>query len=135
MPTKELTPDVSPRCIAPELRKSRKISTHIDVFSYGIVLLEILTGRTPGKVSGNDTTVVLQELVKAAIVEERLHDVLDLELLKPSICTPTENGLLEVKHSCQSYSLAGSAHSDHIILSNNVLLCIEFFHVYLKWST
>ncbi|KAG0626343.1 hypothetical protein M758_2G120100 [Ceratodon purpureus] len=82
-------------CIAPELRKSKKISTHIDVFSYGIVLLEILTGRTPGKVSRNDTTVVLQELVKAAIVEERLHDVLDLELLKPSICTPTENGLLE----------------------------------------
>lgn len=87
---------------APELRRSKKISTHIDVFSYGIVFLEILTGRKPGKQSGSDTIVVLQELVKAAIVGERLHDVLDLELLKSDMDMPTESGLLEVIYSCQS---------------------------------
>jgi serine/threonine protein kinase len=118
---------------APELRKSKKISTHIDVFSFGIILLEILTGRKPGKAPGSDTTVVLQELVKAAVEEERLHDVLDLELLKRSICTPTENGLLEVKYSCQSYTLAVSADSDHIIFKQcTIQLCVEFSHVYLK---
>lgn len=85
---------------APELRKLKKLSTYIDVFSYGIVLLEILTGQKPGKVTGSDTIVVLQELAEAAILGERLYDVLDLELLK---AMPAENGLLEVLHRILAY--------------------------------
>lgn len=87
------------------MRKSKKLSTQIDVFSYGVVLLEILTRQKPGRVPGTDRTVVLPELVKTAILEERTSDVLDLELLKPSMYTPTKNGLVEVKDTYQTKSI------------------------------
>lgn len=86
------------RYSAPELKKLKRTSTRTDVFSFGVILLEILTRRRPGKVPSTCTYIDLPAVVKAAIMEERLSDVLDGELLQPSICTPTENGLLQVNY-------------------------------------
>ncbi|KAG6428305.1 hypothetical protein SASPL_112556 [Salvia splendens] len=53
--------------IAPELAQSSRLSDKCDVYSYGVVLLEIVTGRKPvGKEAANEV-VVLREYVRGLV--------------------------------------------------------------------
>ncbi|XP_062210949.1 probable leucine-rich repeat receptor-like protein kinase IMK3 [Phragmites australis] len=64
---------------APELSKLKKANTKTDIYSLGVVILELLTGKSPG-----DTTngLDLPQWVASVVEEEWTNEVFDLELMK-----------------------------------------------------
>ncbi|KAG2552613.1 probably inactive leucine-rich repeat receptor-like protein kinase IMK2 [Panicum virgatum] len=64
---------------APELSKLKKANTKTDIYSLGVVMLEFLTGKSPG-----DTTngLDLPQWVASVVEEEWTNEVFDLELMK-----------------------------------------------------
>ncbi|CAI9776631.1 unnamed protein product [Fraxinus pennsylvanica] len=78
---------------APELQKMKKCNSRTDVYAYGILLLEILLGKRPGKNGVNGEFVDLPSLVKVAVLEEATMEVFDVELLKATK-NPMEEGLV-----------------------------------------
>ncbi|WZY84351.1 hypothetical protein YC2023_030735 [Brassica napus] len=79
---------------APELHKMKKCNPRSDVYAFGILLLEILMGKKPGKSGRNGGEYVdLPSLVKAAVLEETTMEVFDLEAMK-GIRSPIEEGLV-----------------------------------------
>ncbi|XXG90577.1 hypothetical protein AAC387_Pa12g2310 [Persea americana] len=79
---------------APELSKMKKCNSRTDVYAFGILLLEILLGKKPGKDSRSGEFVDLPSLVKVAVLEETTMEVFDLEVLK-GIRSPMEDGLVQ----------------------------------------
>uniref|UniRef100_A0A0D6R672 Protein kinase domain-containing protein n=1 Tax=Araucaria cunninghamii TaxID=56994 RepID=A0A0D6R672_ARACU len=80
---------------APELQKMKKANTKTDIYNFGILLLEILMGKRPGRnSSGSDEIVDLPSIVKAAVLEERTTQVFDAEILR-GMRTPADDGLLQ----------------------------------------
>ncbi|CAD6203259.1 unnamed protein product [Miscanthus lutarioriparius] len=64
---------------APELSKLKKANTKTDIYSLGVVMLELLTSKSPG-----DTTngLDLPQWVASVVEEEWTNEVFDLELMK-----------------------------------------------------
>lgn len=79
---------------APELQRMKKCSSRTDVYAFGILLLEILLGRKPGKSGRNGDFVDLPSLVKVAVLEETTMEVFDMEIVK-GIRSPMEEGLVQ----------------------------------------
>ncbi|KAI4326395.1 hypothetical protein MLD38_031716 [Melastoma candidum] len=83
---------------APELQKMKKCNSRTDVYAYGILLLEILIGKKPGKGTNgggrNGEYVDLPSMVKVAVLEETTLEVFDVEVLK-GIRSPMEEGLVQ----------------------------------------
>lgn len=79
---------------APELTKLRKATTKSDVYSFGIVLLELLTGKSPGETASTDQTagMDLPEWVASIVKEEWTNEIFDLELMKGA--APSEDELI-----------------------------------------
>ncbi|XP_010532869.1 PREDICTED: putative kinase-like protein TMKL1 [Tarenaya hassleriana] len=79
---------------APELHKMKKCNPRTDVFAFGILLLEILMGKKPGKGTRNVEFMDLPALVKVAVLEETTMELFDMEVLK-GIRSPLEEGLVQ----------------------------------------
>lgn len=79
---------------APELQKMKKCNSRTDVFAYGILLLEILIGKRPGKNSRSSDYIDLPSMVKVAVLEETTLEVFDVEVIK-GIRSPMEEGLVQ----------------------------------------
>ncbi|KAF8388350.1 hypothetical protein HHK36_027016 [Tetracentron sinense] len=79
---------------APELQKMKKCNSRTDVYAFGILLLEILIGKKPGKNGRSGGFVDLPSMVKVAVLEETTMEVFDMELLK-GIRSPMEDGLVQ----------------------------------------
>ncbi|KAK8717674.1 hypothetical protein V6N13_044933 [Hibiscus sabdariffa] len=66
---------------APEVTDARQISQKADVYSFGVLLLELLTGKAPAHALTNDG-VDLPRWVQSVVEEEWRAEVFDLELLR-----------------------------------------------------
>ncbi|CAL0312351.1 unnamed protein product [Lupinus luteus] len=67
---------------APEVTDPRKVSQKADVYSFGVLLLELLTGKAPTHALLNDEGVDLPRWVQSVVREEWTSEVFDLELLR-----------------------------------------------------
>ena len=67
---------------APEVTDTRKISQKADVYSFGILLLELLTGRAPTDALSNEEGLDLPRWVESVVQEKRTMEVFDPELLR-----------------------------------------------------
>ena len=65
--------------VTPELSKLKKANTKTDIYSLGVIILELLTGKSPGEAMNG---VDLPQWVASIIKEEWTNEVFDLELMK-----------------------------------------------------
>ena len=79
---------------APELQRMKKCNSRTDVYAFGILLLEILIGKKPGKNGRGNDALDLPSMVKVAVLEETTMEVFDVEVLK-GIRSPMEDGLVQ----------------------------------------
>ncbi|KAL4587140.1 hypothetical protein LXL04_000006 [Taraxacum kok-saghyz] len=63
---------------APELSKVKKSSTKTDVYSLGVIMLELLTGKSPSEATDG---LDLPQWVASIVKEEWTNEVFDLELM------------------------------------------------------
>jgi serine/threonine protein kinase len=64
---------------APELSKLKKANAKTDVYSLGVVILELLTGKSPSDATNG---LDLPQWVASVVEEEWTNEVFDLELMK-----------------------------------------------------
>uniref|UniRef100_A0A803MZF4 Protein kinase domain-containing protein n=1 Tax=Chenopodium quinoa TaxID=63459 RepID=A0A803MZF4_CHEQI len=67
---------------APEITDPRRVSQKADVYSFGIFLLELLTGKAPTHALLNEEGVDLPRWVQSVVREEWAAEVFDMELLR-----------------------------------------------------
>ncbi|KAL8056418.1 hypothetical protein ABFX02_04G118500 [Erythranthe guttata] len=67
---------------APEVTDPRRVSQKADVYSFGVLLLELLTGKAPTHAILNEEGVDLPRWVQSVVREEWTAEVFDLELLR-----------------------------------------------------
>lgn len=67
---------------APEVTDPRKVSQKADVYSFGVLLLELLTGKAPTHSLLNEEGIDLPRWVQSVVREEWTSEVFDLELLR-----------------------------------------------------
>ncbi|KAK4757642.1 hypothetical protein SAY87_018943 [Trapa incisa] len=65
---------------APELSKLKKANTKTDVYSLGVIFLELLTGKSPGEAMNGSGD--LPQWVASIVKEEWTNEVFDVELMK-----------------------------------------------------
>ncbi|KAF5470314.1 hypothetical protein F2P56_010835 [Juglans regia] len=67
---------------APEVIESRKHTHKSDVYGFGVLLLEMLTGKAPLQSPGRDDLVDLPRWVQSVVREEWTAEVFDVELMR-----------------------------------------------------
>lgn len=84
----------------------RKITQKYDVYSFGVLLLELLTGKSPsavennGPASGYSGVIDLPRWVQSVVREEWTAEVFDLELMRYKDIEEEMVGLLQIALSC-----------------------------------
>ncbi|KAK6132203.1 hypothetical protein DH2020_034061 [Rehmannia glutinosa] len=92
------------RFYAPEVKNTQNASQASDVYSFGILLLELLTRKSPVNVTGGAEAVDLVKLVGSAKSKERTSKVFDADLLKLSSIREHMISMLQIGISCVAKS-------------------------------
>ncbi|GMI77023.1 receptor-like kinase 1 [Hibiscus trionum] len=85
---------------APEVTDARKVSQKADVYSFGILLLELLTGKAPTHALLNEEGIDLPRWVQSIVREEWTAEVFDLELLRYQNVEEDMVQLLQLAMNC-----------------------------------
>ncbi|XP_057511021.1 probable inactive receptor kinase At4g23740 [Actinidia eriantha] len=85
---------------APEVTDTRKASQPSDVYSYGVLLLELLTGKSPVHTTAGDEIVHLVRWVHSVVREEWTAEVFDVELLRYSNIDEEMVEMLQIGLAC-----------------------------------
>lgn len=87
---------------APEVIDPQRVSQKADVYSFGVLLLELLTGKAPAHTFLNEEGVDLPRWVQSFVNDERTSDVFDLELPKSDQTQEKMVRLLELAMECSA---------------------------------
>ncbi|XP_044373380.1 probable inactive receptor kinase At1g48480 [Triticum aestivum] len=85
---------------APEVTDPRRVSQKADVFSFGVLLLELLTGKAPSQAALNDEGVDLPRWVQSVVRSEWTAEVFDMELLRNQSSEEQMIQLLQLAIDC-----------------------------------
>lgn len=118
------SPSTAPRSNgyrAAELSDSRKSSQKADVYSFGVLLLELLTGKCPTMIDngglglGYGAPVDLPRWVQSVVREEWTAEVFDLELMRYKDIEEEMVALLQIAMACTSASPDQRPRMSHIV--------------------
>ncbi|KAJ8560015.1 hypothetical protein K7X08_004073 [Anisodus acutangulus] len=85
---------------APEVTDPRNVSQKADVYSFGVLLLELLTGKAPTHALLNDEGVDLPRWVQSVVRQEWPSEVFDIELLRYQTAEEEMVQLLQLAIDC-----------------------------------
>lgn len=85
---------------APEVTDSHKVSQKADVYSFGVLLLELLTGKAPTHAVLNEEGVDLPRWVQSTVREEWTAEIFDTELLRSQDTEEKMVQLLQLAMDC-----------------------------------
>eukprot|EP01018_Ginkgo_biloba_P011828 Gb_25455 [translate_table: standard] len=89
---------------APEQNETKKLSQKADVYSFGVLLLEILTGKAPVQYYSQEEGVDLPKWVQSIVREEWTAEVFDLELMRYKNIEEEMVSMLQIALTCVSQS-------------------------------
>lgn len=95
-----LTPNRVDGYRAPEVTDARQVSQKADVYSFGVLILELLTGKPPTHALLNEEGVDLPRWVQSVVREEWTSEVFDIELLRYQSVEEEMVQLLQIALEC-----------------------------------
>ncbi|CAA3029467.1 Serine threonine kinase [Olea europaea subsp. europaea] len=105
---------------APEVKNTRNLSQASDVYSFGILVLELLTRKSPLHASGDNEVLDLVKLVNSLNGKERTADVFDVEISR-NHNKEQRVKMLEIAMSCVAKNPSKRPKMDQVVKMMEVI--------------